>query len=221
MEVVSNTRPLILILYCAGILLPYRAGLIASHAPLRETGVRAAAYLRRAPATVLLLLLITIPTLCQLADSRLLPLLRRDRAAILDGQWWRLITSLCVQDSVTSAVFNLITLAMIGTVAERLWRTAQVVALFMIGGIAGELAGMVWRPLGAGNSVGTFGLAAGVAVALAISPATGSAKLLAYGALTVDVLLLLCQDLHGAAAIAAAIAALLLRQARETTRSTT
>ena len=131
-------------------------------------------YLRTAPAqngrafqvpwaTLLLALLIAIPTTYQFFYPEYLILLRRDTTRFTAGEWWRLFTPLFVQDGgVAGAVFNLVSLLLIGTVAERLWGGTRVVLFFFVGGFVGEIVGMAWQPVGAGNSVGNFSLWQGV-----------------------------------------------------------
>lgn len=100
-----------------------------------------------------------------LTDSVLLTL-RRDAIALSDGQLWRLLTSLLVQDGgIAGTVFNLLGLALVGVAAERrLGRRAWLVA-YLVGGLSGEVAGWAgWQPDGAGNSVGVCGLAGALAV---------------------------------------------------------
>jgi membrane associated rhomboid family serine protease len=87
----------------------------------------------------------------------------RDPAAIRDGQWWRLGTSLVFQDGgLAGTVFNLATLALVGLLAERslgAWRT---LACYAAGAVAGQSAAMLTHSVGAGNSIAVCGLAGGL-----------------------------------------------------------
>src|SRR6185437_12174517 len=71
---------------------------------------------------------------------------------------WRLVTSLLVHDGWLQLAFNLLGFAIVGASVERLLGSTRWIVLYLIGGIVGELAGMWWQPVGAGNSVATFGL---------------------------------------------------------------
>jgi len=109
---------------------------------------------------------VAIPSLLQLAIPALLPALQRDRDLILhDGQVWRLVTALIVQDGgLIGLIFDPIPLVLLGTVAECLWGGRCLLALFFGTGILGQFVGLVLQPRGAGNSVGDFGIAMGLAV---------------------------------------------------------
>ena len=100
-----------------------------------------------------------------ITDSVLLAL-RRDAIAISDGQLWRLLTSLLVQDGgVTGTVFNLLGLALVGIAAERRFGWRAWLVAYLVGGLSGEVAGWAgWQPDGAGNSVGVCGLAGALAM---------------------------------------------------------
>ena len=97
--------------------LPFLGGTLLAREraqPGRTTG--------RTPATLALAALVALPSLLQLAAPALLTALQRDRDLILrDGQLWRLVTALVVQDGgPIGLLFNLTALALLGTVAERL-----------------------------------------------------------------------------------------------------
>ncbi|MFG1672935.1 rhomboid family intramembrane serine protease [Micromonospora sp. NPDC049282] len=111
---------------------------------------------RRAPvATVTALVVVGVPTLLQLTVApALLGQLERDRAAVADGQVWRLVTSLVVQNGgVAGSVFNLAALAVVGVVAERVWGAKRWVVVALAAGVLAQLWGLVVQPVGAGNSV--------------------------------------------------------------------
>ncbi len=131
-----------------------------------------------------------------LINESVLLMLRRDAIALSDGQLWRLLTSLLVQDGgVAGTVVNLVGLALVGIAVERrLGRRAWLVA-YLVGGLSGEVVGWAgWQPYGAGNSVGVCGLAGALAVVVlrgtgpperleTIAPATWAVSLTA-GTLT-------------------------------------
>jgi membrane associated rhomboid family serine protease len=94
--------------------------------------------------------------------------LRRDAAALSDGQLWRLLTALLVQDGgVPGTVFNLLGLVLVGVAAERRLGARAWLAAYLAGGLTGEFVGWAgWQPIGGGNSVGVCGLAGALAVAV-------------------------------------------------------
>jgi membrane associated rhomboid family serine protease len=160
----------------------------------------------------LLLLAVGLPSALQFVFPALLPALQRDGARIAQGEWWRLITALGVQDGgLGGAVFNLVSLLLIGLVAERLLGAGRVALLFFLGGIVAEVVALAWQPLGAGNSVGNFSLAAGMVVfCLRRRPAPLPARIAALLAFAAYVVLAGLRDIHGAAGLAGAVLALLL-----------
>jgi len=164
----------------------------------------------RAPlVTICLFSAVATPSLLQLVYPIILRTLERDPARIAGGEWWRLVTPLFVQDGGASGTaFNLISLLVVGTVAERIWNRAQTAALFFAGGIAGEVAGLAWKPVGAGNSVGNFGLAAAIVIACLTGHAPPRARLVASASLAASVVLLFLRNLHGAASLGGAALAL-------------
>jgi membrane associated rhomboid family serine protease len=138
-------------------------------------------------------------------------LFERNYARFLSGDWWRLITSLFVQDGGSSgSIFNLVSLLLIGTIAEKLWRSPRWLLIFFTGGILSQLVGFAWQPTGAGNSVANFSLAASIAVWCLTHSAPRAAKIAAILALGAGVILLFLKDIHGAAVIFGAVIALIL-----------
>lgn len=163
-------------------------------------------------ATCLLVVTVALPTTLQFFFPEILSTFRRDYARFLSGDWWRLITPLFVQDGgVAGAVFNIVSLLLVGGIAEQVWGSKRMIGIFFVGGIVGEAVAFAWQPIGAGNSVGNFSLAASVAVACFAPQAGRVARLAAVLALSADVVLVLHKDIHGAAAVAGIILALLLR----------
>jgi hypothetical protein len=168
---------------------------------------------RRVPvATIVALVVVGVPTLLQFtAVPSVLDALERDREQIFDGEAWRLATSLVVQDGgIAGTITNLLALALIGVVAEWIWGPARWVLIALGSGLLAQLWGLVVQPVGAGNSVAVYGLAASVAVA-ALVRGRGPARILGVVSLLGVALLLGVGDLHGgAAAIGAVIGALIV-----------
>jgi len=162
---------------------------------------------RRVPvATIVALVVVGVPTLLQFtAVPSLLDALERDRERIFDGELWRLVTPIVVQDSgATGTITNLLSLALIGVVAEWIWGPARWVLIGLGSGLLAELWGLLVDPVGAGNSVVVYGLAASVAVA-AVVRVRGPARILAVVSLACALVLLGVGDLHGGAAVVGAV----------------
>src|SRR5262249_30910026 len=152
--------------------------------------------------TVLLLLAIGIPSVLQFFFPVLITTFQRDYQRFLHGEYWRLISPLFFQDGgISGTIFNLIGLALVGSVAERIWHGRFTMLIFFVGGIIGEIVGFAWQPIGAGNSIGNFSLAASIAVVSLMQSSSKPAQILAILALGADVILCGLQDIHGAAAI--------------------
>jgi membrane associated rhomboid family serine protease len=85
----------------------------------------------------------------------------------LHGDWWRTFTALLVQDGgVAGTISNLAFLLVLGAMAEQVLGPGRWLACYLGAGLVGELAGYVWQPRGAGNSVAICGLAGALTVAL-------------------------------------------------------
>jgi membrane associated rhomboid family serine protease len=92
--------------------------------------------------------------------------LRRDPALIADGQWYRLATSLVVQDGgAFGLVFNVATLLVLGVLAERRLGRWRWLVLYLGGAAAGQAMGYLAGTVGAGNSIANLGLAGGLIAA--------------------------------------------------------
>lgn len=142
----------------------------------------------------------------------MLAVLERDYTRFASGEWWRLITPLFVQDGgLVGGVSNLVGLLVVGAIAEHLWGRWRMLAIFFGGAVVGELVGFAWQPVGAGNSIGNFALAASVALLCVAARERRMTQAFAYISLAADVVLVAMRDIHGAAAVAGFMMALVLR----------
>jgi membrane associated rhomboid family serine protease len=121
---------------------------------------------RRVPWLTLSVTLVTaVVNACQAWVPGLLQRLERT-PAVLHGEPWRVLTSLLVQDGgVLGAASNLCGLAVLGLAAERAVPRPHWLVGYLGAGLAGELAGLGWQPVGGGNSVAVCGLAGLVTLA--------------------------------------------------------
>ncbi len=166
---------------------------------------------RRPVATAIALVVVAVPSLVQLTVAPgLLGALERDRGAVADGEVWRLVTSLVVQDGGwAGTAFNLAALAVVGAVAERAWGWRRWLVVALAAGVGAQLWGLVVQPVGGGTSVAVFGLAASLAVR-SLRGGTGRERLAGLVSLVAAAVLLVIGDLHGGAAAIGAVCALLL-----------
>lgn len=150
---------------------------------------------------------VAVPSLLQLAVPGMLEAGRRESAAILAGQWWRLVTSVVLQDGGWyGTAFNLVTLAVTLLLAQREVTTGVVAALFVTGGIVSNvLTVLTFGETGAGNSMATMFL--GV-TAVALAPDRGRRRTVVLSVVAaVTVLKLVIGDIHGLALAAALLVA--------------
>ncbi len=131
---------------------------------------------------------------------------------ILEGEVWRLITPLFVErGGVGEITLNLVTLALVGAVAERLWGSRRWLDIYVVGGVSGEFAGLAWKPLGAGSSVAMLALVGACAIAVVRRRAPW--PLLTLLVVATGVMLTALKNLHGPPLlVGAALAAVFARR---------
>ncbi|MER7282773.1 rhomboid family intramembrane serine protease [Dactylosporangium sp. NPDC000244] len=175
-------------------------------------GAGLAAGRRLPPATAVLFGLVAVVSGLQLTVAPgLFEALRRDRSAIAHGEVWRLVTSCFVQDGGwPGTIFNLLALAVLGTMAERLWGTARWLLLALVVQVLGGLWGLVVQPVGGGTSLVDFGLAASLAVGALTLGSGHRPRVAAAVTLLAALALLVLGDIHGGAATAGAAGGALL-----------
>ncbi|QDO89593.1 rhomboid family intramembrane serine protease [Ornithinimicrobium ciconiae] len=116
---------------------------------------------------ILLWCVVAVPSLVQLLWAPgLLAWGQRDNAAVSEGQWRRLATSIVLQDGGWGGtVFNLVMLAVTLLLVAQVWRPGATVAVFVIGGVAcNVLTVLLSGEPGAGNSMATMCLLSAAAV---------------------------------------------------------
>src|SRR4249919_4196526 len=99
---------------------------------------------------------------------------------------------------------TLVALAMIGFAAEKLWGVKRWTAIALTGALGAELWGKIVQPIGAGNSVAVFSLAASIAIIAALR-GVGVQRLLGLISLIGAAVLLIIGDINGAAATIGAV----------------
>ena len=78
----------------------------------------------------------------------------------LHGQWWRLVTSMFLHGGWPHILFNMVALLQIGGIVERMFGSLRFAALYMLAGVCGSLASVLWNPHV--NSVGASGAIFGI-----------------------------------------------------------
>jgi len=78
----------------------------------------------------------------------------------LKGEWWRLFTSMFLHGSIWHIGFNMLALWQVGQVTERIFGSARFAGLYLLAGLSGSLASVLWNPHV--NSVGASGAIFGV-----------------------------------------------------------
>ncbi|TDV40948.1 rhomboid family intramembrane serine protease [Actinophytocola oryzae] len=144
-----------------------------------------------------------------------IPALQRDPTTT--GEWWRLVTPLFVQTlGWYQVATNLVTLALVGAVTERLLGGVRWAVLFAAGTVGGQLAAFAMREPGGGDSIAICGLAGGLVVWLLAERADTAADVWATGVVVCYVAALTGWGLGGVrvAAVAVVAAALVVPFAR-------
>lgn len=125
--------------------------------------------------------------------------LDRSGSRLSDGQWWRIVSPLVVQDGGwPGTIFNIVALLVLGAFVESLWTRRTLMLTYLAAGITSEVIAYTFlQHQGfAGNSVAVMGLAALLGVTCArFGPAP--ARLAGAIALLAGIILLVTANLHG------------------------
>jgi membrane associated rhomboid family serine protease len=82
----------------------------------------------------------------------------------LQGQWWRLVTSMFLHGSLLHLAFNMLALWQVGQLVERLFGSLRFLGLYLIAGVCGSLASVLWdadvKVVGASGAI--FGIVGGL-----------------------------------------------------------
>ena len=166
-------------------------------------------------ATLSILLVTGILTGLQFTFPQILPALMRTPATVADHEWWRFVTPLFVHASGWKQIaFVFPAVLIVGTLAERILGSGQVLLIYMVSGFVGEIAGLAWKPYGAGASVAGAGLLGALAFWLVVKNRTPPAMFGAIVILGGATILTGLKDIHGPPILAgAALTGLMLRRA--------
>lgn len=151
--------------------------------------------------TALALGLAVLVTSTRLFSDGPLDALRRDPAALGDGQIWRLISPVLVQSD--SGIGNVLlvfaTCAAIGIIAERLLSPASWLTFYFCGALAGHALGEAFQPLEGGTSVAFVGILGGLGalVTFGRDPVLKHFRWQALLAIPLSILDIALGDIHG------------------------
>jgi membrane associated rhomboid family serine protease len=150
-------------------------------------------------ATILMLALTAGFTTAQFWWPVVLEKLRRDPAALKSGEWWRILSPILVHDGgSTQILFNFTAIAIVGTIVERIYGPWRWLLFYLAAALAGEFAGYVWQPQGAGASVAGAGLLGALLTWLVSKPGLPwSARVGGTIGLVAAVTLTCFKDIHG------------------------
>ena len=89
-------------------------------------------------------------------------------ALTVNGQWWRLLSSTFIHYGVLHLGFNMWCLWSLGNLAERLFGNGRFLMIYILSGLGGSAASLVWHPyvVSAGASGAVFGIAGALAAFL-------------------------------------------------------
>lgn len=80
-------------------------------------------------------------------------------AAILDGEWWRLVSSMFLHIGFVHLLMNMLALHIVGSLVERIYGASRFLTIYFFAGIIGGLTSFAFTPqLAAGASGAIFGL---------------------------------------------------------------
>ncbi|RCW65370.1 rhomboid family protein [Saliterribacillus persicus] len=138
---------------------------IISHAQLQQK--QAMALFQQAKPWISYVLLIPnliLFILMEIEDSSMSPETLIDygakyNPAILDGEWWRLFTSMFLHIGVFHLIMNMLALIFVGSLVERIYGNSRYLFIYFCAGIIGSLASFAFNAsIAAGASGAIFGL---------------------------------------------------------------
>ena len=181
---------------------------------LRRTGGR----FRFPTATIAVAAITLVTSVAGNVDPQVLDLFGRDRSVLLEGEWWRLVTPLFVQDGGwPGTLFNISSLIAVGLCAETLHRHSTFLVVYFLAGLTSEIVAYTVLPNQgfAGNSVANMG-AAGLCLVTLCVVREITTKIFGLVGVISGVALLVTGNLHGigfaVGALAGVVAALRSRR---------
>jgi rhomboid protease GluP len=101
----------------------------------------------------------------QPSAAEVLPFGANFGALTVNGEWWRLLSSTFIHYGFLHLGFNMWCLWSLGNIAERLFGGGRFLTMYVLSGLGGSAASLVWHPyvVSAGASGAVFGIAGGLA----------------------------------------------------------
>ena len=101
----------------------------------------------------------------QPSAAEVLPFGANFGAFTVNGEWWRLLTSTFIHYGILHLAFNMWCLWSLGNIAERLFGNGRFLLIYLLSGLSGSAASLVWHPyvVSAGASGAVFGIAGALA----------------------------------------------------------
>ena len=170
-------------------------------------------------------LAIGIPSLLQFAVPAIGAALARDpEMTAHHGQWWRILTAVAAQDGgLIAALFSLVVLIAVVSVAQWIWGWRMTLLLFLVPSIVlNLLAVFAWKAPGGGSSFASDGLLASLCGLALVALPTGIARICAGLVVVIGGVLVATNDAHGIAILLGTAFGLLfgLSRVRRSPRST-
>lgn len=133
------------------------------------------------PGVIIAWLFVAVPSFLQVGlFPSMLTVLERNTDLIFHGEIWRLATALFVQaGGWQGLIFNLVAFYVLLAVSSRLLGWRRTALGFGLGWLGGEVSALGLSPIGAGNSIANFGIAAGILATLLLGSHHRSVRFIA------------------------------------------
>lgn len=156
---------------------------------------------------VVLWSVVAVPSLLQIPFPAIRVAFERDPMLVRDDQWWRIMTSVLVQDGgIGGMVANLVILGVVAPVAGRVWGNGRTLLLFGTSQlILGLFTAFVFPSPGAGYSGATCALAASIAGLAVMQSPRRRELVMAAGVVLAGIMMVAVDDAHGLAILTGAL----------------
>ena len=173
------------------------ASVFAGGLVLRQRGKK----LRFPWLTVVIALVTLVFSVLGEFDRDILDLLRRDGFGLTQqGEWWRIVSPLVVQDGGwPGLIFNLLTLVVLGTLVESIFGARLLAVAYLAAGLISEVAAytLLQNQGFAGNSVANMGLAGLIGIVAVTGAGAMPARIVGGLSLLAGAWLVFTGNLHG------------------------
>ena len=113
---------------------------------------------KKLPISVAIIAVTAVVTSLQFAFPQIIPVLDRNKEALLSGEAWRLVTPLFIQPhGIWQCAFNGIFFFCFLPIAEHFYNRALLI-IYFVAGVGGQLANYYWERGGGGSSTAIYGV---------------------------------------------------------------